>query len=194
MASGLSIAATLLVTGAFHEDGFADVCDGFGGGTTPDRVVEIMRDSRVGAFGAVGIIVILGLKWQSVAELSTEFAAEFVPVMIVAAHALSRGAAGLVMALFPYAQEDGKAKPLANRLTGWRLVISMTCAVTPLLLLPTLFWWSALSALVIACFMGWRFRSRIGGYTGDCLGAVQQVAEVACYLSLIALNTLNTLT
>ncbi|MDR2675470.1 MAG: adenosylcobinamide-GDP ribazoletransferase, partial [Opitutaceae bacterium] len=70
VASGASLAATLLLTGAFHEDGFADMCDGFGGGHTRARIMEIMRDSRIGAFGAIGLVVMLGLKWHAVAALA----------------------------------------------------------------------------------------------------------------------------
>lgn len=62
---GLMLAVSLLATGAFHEDGFADVCDGFGGGTTADRTLAIMKDSRIGAYGAIGIAVLLGLKWTA---------------------------------------------------------------------------------------------------------------------------------
>jgi len=181
IASGLSLAATLLATGAFHEDGFADVCDGFGGGTTRERVLEIMRDSRIGAFGAIGILTLLAGKWHAVAALPLAHA----PGAIVAAHAVSRGASGLLMRFLPYAQQTGKSKPLATRLPGMRLIASVGFALAPLLLLPPAAWWCLVGAGLTTAWMGWRFHARIRGFTGDCLGAAQQVAEVACYLTFL---------
>lgn len=206
VASGASLAATLLLTGAFHEDGFADMCDGFGGGHTRARILEIMRDSRIGAFGAIGLVMLLGLKWHAVAALAGAGAAEAVealaegraaffvlppawlaPAIILAAHAVSRGAAISLLATLPYARESGKAKPLSTRLRGGRLVVAMLLALAPLALLPVRLWW-ALAAVVLArAWMAWRFRRRIGGYTGDCLGAAQQVCELAFYLAALAL-------
>jgi adenosylcobinamide-GDP ribazoletransferase len=184
VASGLSLAATLLLTGAFHEDGFADVCDGFGGGYTKDRVLEIMRDSRVGAFGAIGVVMILGLKWQTVASLPVTLGAG----VLLAGHALSRAAAVSLMAVLPYVREEaGKAKPLATELGGGRLVVALVCGLAPLGLLPGRCAW----AVVVVAGAWWVlarwFRRRIGGYTGDCLGASQQVCEVGFYLAVTAL-------
>ncbi len=75
-----------VLTGALHEDGFADVCDGFGGGTTPERVLAIMKDSRVGAYGAIGVVLMLGLKWTALAALPVAL----LPPVVVAAHSMSR--------------------------------------------------------------------------------------------------------
>ncbi|MDR0352924.1 MAG: adenosylcobinamide-GDP ribazoletransferase [Opitutaceae bacterium] len=220
VASGASLAATLLLTGAFHEDGFADMCDGFGGGHTRARILEIMRDSRIGAFGAIGLVMLLGLKWHAVEALAGAGAVEalaveagtggatvaaalalaegraaffvlppawLAPAIILAAHAVSRGAAISLLATLPYARESGKAKPLSTRLRGGRLVVAMLLALAPLALLPVRLWW-ALAAVVLArAWMAWRFRRRIGGYTGDCLGAAQQVCELAFYLAALAL-------
>ncbi|OAM87197.1 hypothetical protein AW736_25045 [Termitidicoccus mucosus] len=205
VASGASLAATLLLTGAFHEDGFADMCDGFGGGHTRERVMEIMRDSRIGAFGAIGLVVMLGLKWHAVAALAgaarpgdggaaagwSAFPALppglLVPAIILAAHAVSRGAAISLLATLPYAQETGKAKPLSTRLRGGRLVVAMLLALAPLALLPGRLWWGLAAIGLARTWMAWRFRRRIGGYTGDCLGAAQQVCELVFYLTVLAL-------
>jgi adenosylcobinamide-GDP ribazoletransferase len=183
VASGLSLAATLLLTGAFHEDGFADVCDGFGGGYTKERVLEIMRDSRVGAFGAIGVVVILGLKWQTVAALPVAAGA----VVLLAGHALSRAAAVSLMAVLPYVREEaGKAKPLATELSGGRLVVALVCGLAPLGLLPAKCAWAVVGVAVVWAVLARWFRSRIGGYTGDCLGAAQQVCEMVFYLGVAA--------
>lgn len=184
VASGISLAATLLLTGAFHEDGFADVCDGFGGGYTKERVLEIMRDSRVGAFGAIGVVMMLGLKWQAVAALPPLLA----PAVLLAAHAVSRGAAISLQATLRYVREEaGKAKPLATDLRGARLAVALAFAVAPLALLPWRFAWALLPVVATRWFLGAWFRRRIGGYTGDCLGAAQQVCELVFYLAVLGI-------
>ena len=185
VASGLSLAATLLLTGAFHEDGFADVCDGFGGGYTKERVLEIMRDSRVGAFGAIGVVMMLGLKWHSVAALPAALA----PALLVAAHGLSRTVAVSLMAVLDYVREDAaKAKPLATQLGGARLLVVLATGAATLALLPMRLWWVLVPLLVTQVLLALWFKRRIGGYTGDCLGAAQQVAEVVFYLTVLALR------
>ena len=186
IASGLSLAATLLLTGAFHEDGFADVCDGFGGGYTKERVLEIMRDSRVGAFGAIGVVVMLGLKWQTVAALP--LASYTGAAVIFAGHTVSRAAAVSLMAVLPYVREEaGKAKPLATELSGGRLLVALGSGVAPLVLLPLSASWVLVGVLVVWLVLAAWFRRRLAGYTGDCLGAAQQVTEVVFYLGVLAL-------
>jgi adenosylcobinamide-GDP ribazoletransferase len=183
IASGLSLAATLLLTGAFHEDGFADVCDGFGGGYTKERVLEIMRDSRVGAFGAIGVVMMLGLKWQTVAALPGALA----PLVLMAGHVVSRAASVSLMATLGYVREEaGKAKPLATELHGGRLALALGTAGATMTLLPAWCWWALLPVIAIRILLARWFARRIGGYTGDCLGAAQQVAEVVFYLAVIA--------
>lgn len=184
VASGLSLAATLLLTGAMHEDGFADVCDGFGGGYTKARVLEIMRDSRIGAFGAIGVVVMLGLKWQAVTALPPALA----PAVLVAAHVVSRAASTTLMTTLPYVREESvKAKPLATDLRGGRLALVLATAAAALMLLPARCWWAVLVLVIVRAVLARWLRRRIGGYTGDCLGAAQQVSEVAFYLAVLAL-------
>jgi adenosylcobinamide-GDP ribazoletransferase len=184
IASGISLATTLLLTGAFHEDGWADVCDGFGGGSTKERVLEIMRDSRVGAFGAIGIMVMLLLKWLAVASLALPLGIG----IIICAHAISRGAAISLLATLPYVrEEEGKAKPLATRLGGGRLILVFVFSLLPLSLLPLRLWWALAAVAATRLALGRWFVYRIGGYTGDCLGAAQQVTELVFYLTVLAL-------
>lgn len=184
LASGISLVTTLLLTGAFHEDGFADVCDGFGGGSTKERVLEIMRDSRVGAFGAIGITVMLGLKWQCVAALPPLLA----PATIIAAHALSRAAAVSLQLNLPYVREEvGKAKPLATGVSKTRCAVAIVLGLVPMILLPAHCAPALVAVMVARVFLHQWFRYRLGGYTGDCLGAAQQVTEVVFYLSVLAL-------
>jgi adenosylcobinamide-GDP ribazoletransferase len=183
VAVGLGLATGMLFTGAMHEDGFADICDGFGGGRTHERVLEIMRDSRVGAYGAVGIVMLLGLKWQAMAALPPAL----LPAAVIVAHALSRGAALAMTAALPYARSDGRPAQRMTGVSGTRLAASAVVALAPLLLLP-LTARAACLAVTVATWAGcalW-FRRRLDGYTGDCLGAMQQIAEVAILIAALA--------
>ena len=189
VAVALSTAAGIYATGAFHEDGFADMCDGFGGGMTPERVLEIMRDSRIGAYGAIGTICLLGLKLVTLSMLPP-FAA--IGALFVA-HPLSRLMASSLIWRLDYARAEGKAKPLAQKMSGAEFTIAAITAAVPALVVVAMRWltWSALftGAIVAAVATIWlarKFVRRIGGYTGDCLGAVQQVSEVMFYLCALA--------
>lgn len=184
VAAGLSIAASLLLTGALHEDGWADVCDGFGGGHAKDRVLAIMKDSHIGAYGVIGLVVLVGLKWRLTAALPDAQAVG----LIVAAHALSRAASGSIMALLDYARAEGepsKARALTGRPTAGRLLVMLALGAAPaLFVLPMSAWWIlAVIGLLPFALSRW-YRRRIGGYTGDCLGAAQQLTEVA-FLALV---------
>jgi adenosylcobinamide-GDP ribazoletransferase len=189
---GLMMAVSMLLTGAFHEDGFADACDGFGGGSSKERVLAIMKDSRIGAFGAIGLILMLGLKWTTLIALPSAAFAQ----CVVASHMLSRWCAIGLIAFLPYvrADADAKARDFAGRLRGVEWILS---GVIGLLGLAPLAWlygrsaapldWTALgagagAAVAAALAGGLYVRRRIGGYTGDCLGAVQQLAELGFLL------------
>ena len=181
----LSTAAGIYATGAFHEDGFADMCDGFGGGLTPERVLEIMKDSRIGAYGAIGIICLLALKLTTLSMLPPLAA---VGALFVA-HPLSRLMATSLIWRLDYARAEGKAKPLAQKMSGGEFLIAAATAVIPALAIAALHWltWTTLIAGVVfaaiaTIWLARKFVRRIGGYTGDCLGAVQQVSEVMFYL------------
>ena len=185
----LSTIAGILLTGAFHEDGFADVCDGFGGGMTSERVLEIMKDSRIGAYGAIGISLMLLLKLSLLISLP---AAQVAPALLLA-HPASRLASCSLIWLMQYARQEGKAKPLAQEMSTREFLIASLTVLMPAALLlyfqplPSM---NMLLAMVLMGLLSWRmasmFQRRVAGFTGDCLGATQQVAEVACYLGLLA--------
>lgn len=185
----LSTVAGIYFTGALHEDGFADVCDGFGGGAHPQRVLEIMRDSRLGAFGVLGLVLLLAVKLVTLTSLPGE---KIMPALLVA-HPFSRGCvAGLIWGM-KYVREEGKAKPMVQQMTAIEFVVSTLTVLCPLMLcgmLGGLPWSSLLLAsglgLVAVMFLARLFWRRLGGYTGDCLGAVQQLSEVAIYIGLLA--------
>lgn len=187
LAALLSTAAGLMTTGCFHEDGFADACDGLGGGATRERALEIMRDSRLGTYGAAGLGLMLGGKILALAALPIGL----VPWALLAGHAASRASSVLVMATSRYQRDHGTGKPVADGIEGGSLAVALATGAAALALLvpaagllPTL---GAMAGLALGhLLMRSRFERRLGGYTGDCLGAVQQASEIGCYLGLLA--------
>ncbi|WP_052353390.1 adenosylcobinamide-GDP ribazoletransferase [Dyadobacter tibetensis] len=192
----LAMCASVLTTGAFHEDGFADTCDGFGGGWTRDKILLIMKDSRIGTYGSVGLLMVLGLKFTSLQLLAerVEGSATLLLLGLMSAHALSRLMAALLIFTLPYARDtdDSKSKPVAEALERSTISTAVIFAILPLMglyyssgfvcvfaVLPCL--------VIITLAMGRYFKKWIGGYSGDCLGAVQQVTEVVFYLFMIVL-------
>lgn len=175
----LSMAAGLIFTGALHEDGLADCADAFGGAFTREDALRIMRDSRIGAFGAIALIVVLVLKWQTLAALPPVRCA----ALIVAAHSVSRVFAISYLCTLEYVREEGKAKPVARRMGAGAMLFAATVG------LPWIFWpdWRLGCVVIVAMLLcryllGRYFVKRLGGYTGDCLGMAQQVFEVTIYL------------
>lgn len=174
----LAVAATLLLTGALHEDGLADCCDGLGGGRTRTDALRIMRDSRIGVFGALGLVIAVGTKATCIAALQQPTYA------LLAAAAASRFWAVLSPALLPYARDSGMAAGVAAPGTR-NLVIAAMFGLAPLLLLGP----RAVAALLlpglVALAFGAYARHRLGGYTGDVLGATQQLTELAVLLAAL---------
>lgn len=185
----LSMIAGIFLTGALHEDGFADVCDGFGGGRNGARVLEIMHDSRIGAYGAIGIALMLGLKFLTLAQMSAQQGL----LALLLAHPLSRLAAASLIWRLNYVRPAGKAQPLAQHMThaGFGIAALSVLLIMLALGLAGALSWGGMALAVVAVSVAtlWLARffvARIGGFTGDCLGAVQQVAEVVVYLTLLA--------
>ena len=180
----LSMASGVLLTGGFHEDGLADSCDAFGGGYTAPAVLEIMKDSRVGSFGVLGLVFALALKFVCLQAVPMS---HFL-LLVVAAHSMSRFAAVSVMYSLNYVQDpsSSKIRPIAQGIDLRSLAVAAALTLVPLLPLGR----SAVAAVAAALALRWLavpyFRARIGGYTGDCLGAVQQLSELAFYLGWIA--------
>lgn len=181
----LSVAATLAMTGALHEDGLADTFDGLGA-ATPAAALEVMRDSRLGSFGALALGLGLALKVTALASLPVWAAA----LALVAGHAASRAAAVLALARGRYARTEGKSRFTAGGLDPMGLRIALACGALGLLPLAGL----GLPAPLLAaaglclgyCAAWWIGARRLGGYTGDTLGATQQLSEIGLYLALAA--------
>ncbi len=181
----LSMAATIYATGAFHEDGLSDTVDGLGGGWDKLRILEIMKDSRVGSYGVVAMVLAMLGKFTLLAALD----GVLVPWALLAGHALSRFCATVLLATMDYVREDllSKAKPLATRLSAGEMAVALAFVLGALALLPLE---KAVAGCVLAAlatfWLAGKFKRWLGGYTGDCLGAVQQVSEIAFYLGLLA--------
>lgn len=183
LAALAAVAATVAVTGALHEDGLADTFDGLGAGGTRERALAIMKDSQLGAYGAVALGLVLAGRVLALVELGVA-----APAALIGAHALARCASLPLLRWLPYARaEGGTGRPFAGGGTGAALVIATLLT----LLVTAAFWgttaiaaWLACAA-VVALFAVW-CRRRLGGMTGDTLGAAVQLGELAIYLALCA--------
>jgi adenosylcobinamide-GDP ribazoletransferase len=220
----LSLIATVAVTGALHEDGLADTADGLGGGHTRERALEIMKDPRIGAFGALALMLMLSLKIATLSALP----AAWIVATLIAAHALSRWCAVLLIWRLPYARAEGstRARPVVERIGRADIVVATVFGLAPLAAFTVigslaagsaadpsaapgaiatpvfsgtgLFGTFTLAAYGITALLGafvavattallglWYTR-RLGGYTGDTLGATQQITEAVFYLAMMA--------
>ncbi|NVK44630.1 MAG: adenosylcobinamide-GDP ribazoletransferase [Oceanospirillaceae bacterium] len=177
----VAIAAGVLLTGGFHEDGLADVCDGFGGGWTAAQTLDIMKDSRLGSYGALGLLLVMALKLAALLHVANLAAA------LVVGHTLSRFVAVSLIRTEHYVRQDllSKARPLARRMGNAELGVAALPLLACLPLLPTMAWGLLLvTQLLLRVWLVRLFRRKIGGYTGDCLGAAQQLSEVSIYVVL----------
>jgi len=183
----LSMISSVLITGAFHEDGFADVCDGFGGGWTKQKILEIMKDSRIGTYGVIGLILILSLKFSFLYHMNPHI----IYTALIASHSLSRLAGVLIIFTGKYVRENenSKAKPLTKKLTALQFIIAAFFGIVPLFFFRNYIYLIMLIPVLLTyLYLTRYFKKWIGGYTGDCLGAVQQITEVIIYLSIVALS------
>lgn len=184
LAAGLAITTQILITGALHEDGLSDTADGFGGGVNTEKCLEIMRDSRIGAYGVIALILVMGLRWGALAGMDILFAA----FALIASGALSRLAIVIILVLLPPARKDGLGAGIANPpplTTG--VAAALTCTAVLFLLPPAMATLSLVLTAAMAALIAWGAWRKIGGFTGDVLGATAQLAEVAVLLGLAAM-------
>lgn len=183
----LSIAATVFATGAFHEDGFADVCDGFGGGYTADKILEIMKDSRIGTYAMVGTLLLLGTKFWSLLYIKPSIA----PIVMLLGHSISRLTIVVYVRMYSYVRknDNSKARPVAKHLSWGDFAFAVLCGAACLVLLPSAkFIFAVLAAFAAFLVFSLYIKKQIGGYTGDCLGASQQLAELAFYVTWLGIQ------
>lgn len=180
----LAIVTRLLITGALHEDGLADFFDGFGGGTTRERTLAIMKDSHIGTYGVIGLIIyfllMLELRHLPVSMLCT---------LILCGDCWGKLCASQLINFLPYArkEEDSKAKVIYNRMSSKELFICIMGGTLPLWLLPLSLWGALVAPCLILAFLILLMKRRLQGYTGDCCGATFLMCEMAFYLSALIL-------
>lgn len=190
-----SLISGILTTGAFHEDGLADVFDGFGGGWTKTKILEIMKDSRVGAYGVIALIFLFGIKYLSLNGLLLKIDRTnylHIALIFISYHSLARFTAINIVFTSQYSREDetSKAKPIAKAHSYKEIIGAYFFGLLPLLVLCFMNW--KFSIVLFPLFLLYFFSKRyfqkwIDGYTGDCLGATEQLAECVTLLTYLAL-------
>lgn len=190
VAAILSSAATVRLTGGFHEDGLADLADGLGGSVDRQRALEIMKDSRVGSFGVLALLLAVLAKVGLLALLGSAGWRHACAALLLA-HTVSRALPLLLIRLLPYVADNAtsKSKPLADRIGRRSLLTAAVWTLFALVLAGSLLRPSSLGAALLASAVAfawmWRLlRRRLQGFTGDALGATQQACELTCYLGL----------
>ncbi len=181
----MAMIVRLLITGALHEDGLADFFDGFGGGTSRERILAIMKDSHIGTYGVLGLIVYFLLMMQlCVIPLET------LCLMVLCGDCWAKCVASQLTNLLPYArkEEDSKAKVIYNRMSKTELCIAVVCGLLPSLLwLPKYLWIAILFPLVTFALLSYLMKRKIQGYTGDCCGATFILCELSFYIGGLVL-------
>jgi adenosylcobinamide-GDP ribazoletransferase len=184
VAAGLAIGLGIFITGALHEDGFADCADGLGGADDRERSLSIMRDPRLGVYGGIALLFSVGLRWAALASLPPAAGA----AALLIAHSAGRGAIASALAFSSYARPQGTGSIVAAGISRSRWLLTM---VVTLLLgalagaIPGVF--AAVAGILAAAFFLLRFEWRLGGYTGDTLGGMEQAAEITVLALLAAI-------
>ena len=177
----LGMIIAIIITGAIHEDGFADTCDGLIGGWTPEDRLRIMKDSCIGSYGATGLVLLLILRYNALLQIEVAH----LPWIWIAGHALSRMAAISLLKSLPYVQKATVSKSKAmTELSTKDWSISIFFGILPLFFIEVDVWSGLLSVTLAWWSLKVYFYRRLGGITGDCLGATQQICEVFFYLAL----------
>jgi len=186
VAAAFALTAGMLLTGGLHEDGLADTADALGGGTDRDAVLRILKDPRVGSFGALALVVSVLLRVALLASL-----ARTAPVALVLTHTLARVGPVWLMVALPYVTGDGAKSRDVARARAPQGAVATVLGALALGAAVTLDVLTGVRAAVLVCVLvalvllaGWRFRARVGGVAGDFLGAAEQVGEVAVLTAL----------
>lgn len=193
----IALASRLLLTGALHEDGFADFCDGFGGGTSRQRTLEIMKDSHIGTYGVLGLIVYFLLLSCTLKSLVPQLPSccdmemhHTAALLIILFDVMAKGISSYVIDILPYARnaEEAKNKLVYSRVTASEHAVRLLLLALTVSLFLTLFSCHAfilIAPLATFCFMALWMKQRIQGYTGDCCGAMFITTELSLYLALL---------
>ncbi len=179
----------ILLTGAFHEDAFSDFCDGFGGGYEKKQILAIMKDSRVGTYGAIGLILLILTKFI----LLCEFKPSQIPLILIAAHAMSRVNPVIMIFSSQYIRDDNsaKSKPVGQKNSINTLILAIIFGLLPLVFIsPLIIPFLIFAYALIFIYFRHYVHKKVGGYTGDILGALQQFSEVGFYLTYLIVDKL----
>lgn len=187
----LTLMSRVLLTGALHEDGFADFCDGFGGGTDKTHILAIMKDSHVGTYGMLGLVFYYLLMGSTLISLLPIVSS---PLIFIAADSLCKFFSSTIIWFLPYARTEAEAKNqlIYTQVTWWEILISITCGILPSLLLLSIhsvllpMALSALTSILVCAGLFVFMHKRIQGYTGDCCGATFLICELVFYLTWLA--------
>jgi adenosylcobinamide-GDP ribazoletransferase len=181
----ISLFASILITGAMHEDGLADTIDGLWGGQTIPQRLEIMQDSRIGTFGVIGLIFAIGVRFFIWHNLSLREPQLFI-TSLVAVPIVARGLVMLIVLILPYARkENSKTVAFFSNPSYPSLLLGMVASIVlSWHILEQAFWPSVSMGLITAMVCGLIFRSKLKGFTGDCLGAVIILTEIGMYFGL----------
>lgn len=181
-----AIVSRLLVTGCLHEDGLADFFDGFGGGTSREKILGIMKDSHIGSYGVIGLTMYFGLLFLSLSNLPLEIAG----AAILAGDPFCKGVSSMIINRLPYArtEQEAKNKTVYSRMTTWEYIICCFCALLPLSGLPEMrYLWATIAPAATWYFLTSFMKRKIQGYTGDCCGATFLLTELSFYLAVTAI-------
>ncbi|MFI3316857.1 MAG: adenosylcobinamide-GDP ribazoletransferase [Rikenellaceae bacterium] len=184
----VAIVAMVLSTGAFHEDGFADFCDGFGGGYGKEAILRIMKDSHIGCYGVIGLILVFMLRYS----LLVQFESGAMALVLIISQAASRFSPVLMVRRSTYARlEPSKSSQSSLGISNGGVVLASVVALAPLFVFG---WCFAAAYIVVLMVLHVGFRaylhSQIEGFTGDTLGALQIISELLFYVTLLAVNAL----
>jgi adenosylcobinamide-GDP ribazoletransferase len=178
--AALSVAATMAVTGCLHEDGLADTADGFGGGRTRELKLEIMRDSRIGAYGVCALVLTTLLRVSALASLAD---ASLVVAALIAAHGAARATLPVFMYFVPPARQEGLSASAGQPpRDGVIAAAVLGIVIVALCLGPALAIAALILLVAVIALLAWLSLAQIDGQTGDVLGAVEQISEIAILL------------
>jgi adenosylcobinamide-GDP ribazoletransferase len=178
----IGLASVILVTGALHEDGLSDVADGLGGGSTVEKKLKIMHDSRIGAYGVLAVVFSVGIRATVLGGLPTP---ELAAITMVAAGALSRGLLPVTIYMLRPARKSGLGYRAGSPdQEGWLKALLLGALIGFLFIGPLGGLFAIIAGSAAASFVAWFCYKQIGGYTGDTLGAVQQSAEVSILIAV----------
>lgn len=187
----LALLTRVLLTGALHEDGFADFCDGFGGGTTKERTLEIMKDSHIGTYGVLGLILYYITIIATIDSISKFFYDDFffTGALLLCGDTFCKWTSSTIIYTLPYArkEEEAKSKLVYSSVSWWEKAISILLGVLPIIVIANysiliVVVPSAIASFITCCILFRKMKKRIQGYTGDCCGATFIISEAVFYI------------